>query len=333
MTSTSHSALSQAGADAPASSHYPAAKPSPATPATWLITGCSSGIGLSLAHAAVARGDTVLATVRRADALTDLQRDYPAHLHVLILDLTDTEAVRRVVDAAFQAHGAIDVVVSNAAYGLFGAAEEVSDTQIRRQIDTNLVGSIQLIRAVLPHLRAQGGGHILQVSSEGGQIAYPNFSLYHATKWGIEGFVEATAQEVLPFGIEITLIEPGPTRTRFGTGLDSPPPMAVYDDTPAGDVRRAFQDRAFPLTGDPTKVAREMVALVDRHRRPRGTASDKAAAAGQGAVAAGSATGTPAPRRLLVGAASYDRVRAALVERIAALDAQRDIALSTEVDS
>ena len=325
MASPSHPALSETGADASAASRSTSGQPARATPATWLITGCSSGIGLSLAHAALARGDTVLATVRRPDALADLQRDYPRHLHVLTLDLTDTPAIRQVVDAAFQAHGVIDMVVSNAAYGLFGAAEEVSETQIRRQIDTNLVGSIHLIRAVLPHLRAQGGGHILQVSSEGGQIAYPNFSLYHATKWGIEGFVEATAQEVLPFGIEMTLIEPGPTRTRFGTALDSPPPMAVYEDTPAGVVRRAVQDGSFPLTGDAKKVAHEMMALADRHRRPRGNASDKAAAMG-------SAAGTPAPRRLLLGAASYDRVRAALVERIAALDAQRDIALSTEVD-
>ena len=118
--------------------------------------------------------------------------------------------------------------VNNAAYGLFGAAEEVSDDQIRHQIDTNLIGSFQVIRAVLPHLRAQGGGRVLQVSSEGGQIAYPNFSLYHATKWGIEGFVEAVAQEVAPFDIEFTIAEPGPAKTSFGSGMVSPPPMDVY---------------------------------------------------------------------------------------------------------
>src|SRR5690606_22661131 len=98
-------------------------------------------------------------------------------------DLTDTEALRREVDAAFSAFGRIDTVVSNAGYGLFGAAEELSDAQIERQVATNLTASIQLVRAVLPHLRAQGGGRIMQVSSEGGQVAYPNFSLYHATKW------------------------------------------------------------------------------------------------------------------------------------------------------
>jgi NAD(P)-dependent dehydrogenase (short-subunit alcohol dehydrogenase family) len=118
------------------------------------------------------------------------------------------------------------VVVSNAGYGLFGAAEEVSDAQIERQVATNLVGSIHVIRAALPHLRAQGGGRIVQVSSEGGQIAYPSFSLYHATKWGIEGFVEAVAQEVAPFGIAFTLVEPGPTGTNFAAGLEHARPMS-----------------------------------------------------------------------------------------------------------
>jgi NAD(P)-dependent dehydrogenase (short-subunit alcohol dehydrogenase family) len=300
-------------------------------PATWLISGCSSGIGLSLAQIALARGDTVLATVRRQEALAALQEAYPESLRVFLLDLTEADAIPTVIDAAFQSEQQIDVVVSNAGYGLFGAAEEVSDVQIRRQIDTNLIGSIRLIRAVLPHLRAQGGGHILQVSSEGGQIAYPNFSLYHATKWGIEGFVEATAQEVLPFGIEMTLIEPGPTRTRFGTGMDSPPPMAVYDDTPAGMVRRAVKDGSFALTGDPAKVADQMIALADRHRRRRSGSGALSGAAGMANAGEGDTVArAPAPRRLLLGAGSYDRVRAGLVARLAALDAQREIALSTE---
>jgi NAD(P)-dependent dehydrogenase (short-subunit alcohol dehydrogenase family) len=123
--------------------------------------------------------------------------------------------------------GRIDVIVSNAGYGLFGAAEEVTDAQVDRQIATNLTGSIALIRAALPHLRRQGGGRIVQVSSEGGQIAYPGFSLYHATEWGIEGFVEAVAQEVAPFGIRFILAEPGATATSFGAALDRTQPMAV----------------------------------------------------------------------------------------------------------
>ena len=130
---------------------------------------------------------------------------------------------------------------------------------MRQQIDTNLVGSIQVIRAALPHLRAQGGGRILQVSSEGGQIAYPGFSLYHATKWGIEGFVEAVSQEVAPFNIEFTIIESGPTATDFGKGMVSTPPTAVYEDTPVGEIRRAWSSGRFSVRGDAQKTARAMI--------------------------------------------------------------------------
>ncbi len=272
---------------------------------TWFITGTASGFGRVLAEKLLARGDRVAATRRGAGALDDLKARHGDKLWIASLDVTDTAAVRRVVDRAFEAFGRIDIVVSNAAYGLFGAAEEVGDDQIRHQIDTNLVGSIQVIRAALPHLRAQGGGRILQLSSEGGQIAYPNFSLYHATKWGIEGFVEAVAQEVAPFGIEFTLVEPGPTRTGFGAGLISPPPMAVYDDTPAGEVRRAVTSGAFRINGDVVKMVQAMIDSTGR---------------------------SPAPRRLAMGAAAYASIRAALVDRLAALDAQKDIALSTEID-
>ena len=272
---------------------------------TWFITGTSSGFGRALTEALLARGDRVAATLRRTDALDDLRAQYGDRLWLAALDVTDAAAVRGVIGRAFAELGRVDVIVSNAAYALFGAAEEASDEQIRQQIDTNLIGSIQVIRAALPHLRAQGGGRVLQVSSEGGQIAYPNFSLYHATKWGIEGFVEAVAQEVAPFGIEFTVVEPGPARTGFGGGLVSTSPMAAYDATPAGDVRRAVASGAFPIPGDPVKMARAMIDSANR---------------------------SPAPRRLLLGRGAYARVRAVLADRIAALDAQKDIALSTDMD-
>ncbi|MEI2416844.1 SDR family oxidoreductase [Orrella sp. JC864] len=272
---------------------------------TWFVTGASSGIGLHLTEQLLARGERVAATRRKPGALDALARQYGQQLWLATLDITDTQALRQVVDRAFAELGRIDVVVSNAAYGLFGAAEELQDVQIRQQIDTNLIGAIQLIRAVLPHLRAQGGGRIQQVSSEGGQIAYPNFSLYHASKWAVEGFVESVAQEVAPFGIEFTLVEPGPSATGFKDALVSPPPMAVYDDTPAGAVRRAVASGEFAVTGDVRKIARAMIE---------------------------SAGSQPAPRRLLLGAGAYERVRAALQERLHALQAQREVACSTELD-
>jgi NAD(P)-dependent dehydrogenase (short-subunit alcohol dehydrogenase family) len=169
---------------------------------TWFITGASSGLGRLMTERLLARGDRVVATVRHEDSLTDLQKKHGDRLVVPVLDLTDTACIRAVLASAFRQLGRIDVLVSNAGYGLFGAAEEFTDAQIGHQIAANLIGSIQFIRAAMPHLRQQGGGRIVQVSSEGGQIAYPAFSLYHATKWGIEGFIESAAQEVAPFGID-----------------------------------------------------------------------------------------------------------------------------------
>src|ERR1700751_3403427 len=240
-----------------------------APPKTWFITGTSSGFGRALTEKLLARGDRVAATLRKVNALDDLQAQYGDDLWVASLDVTDAEAVRRVVDRAFATMRRIDVVVNNAAYGLFGAAEEGSDDQIRHQIATNLTGSIQVIRAALPHLRAQGGGRVLQVSSEGGQIAYPNFGLYHATKWGIEGFVEAVAQEVAPFNIEFTIAEPGPAKTSFGSGLVSPPPMDVYKNPPAGEMRRAFAAGTFNVKGDPIRMVQAMIDSVDRILEPK----------------------------------------------------------------
>ncbi len=180
-----------------------------------------------------------MGTVRREGALADLQTEHGDRLAVTMLDLTDKVGIRAAVDDAFGRMGRIDVAVSNAGYGLFGAAEELTDAQIDHQIATNLTGSIQFIRAVIPHLRRQGGGRIVQVSSEGGQIAYPSFSLYHATKWGIEGFIESVVQEVAPFGIDFIIAEPGPTGTNFGASLVRAASMDIYHDTPAGAVRRA----------------------------------------------------------------------------------------------
>ena len=142
---------------------------------TWFITGTSSGFGKRLCEMLLERGDRIAATLRKMSALDDLKRQYGDRLWIASLDVSDVVAVRKVVDQAFRELGRIDVVVNNAAYGLFGAAEEFTDEQIKRQIDTNVLGSLQVIRASLPHLRAQGGGRVLQVSSEGGQIAYPTF--------------------------------------------------------------------------------------------------------------------------------------------------------------
>ncbi|GLK80086.1 SDR family oxidoreductase [Methylopila turkensis] len=273
---------------------------------TWFITGASSGIGRIATERLLVRGDRVVATVRRVDALSELERAHGDRLTTLRLDLTDKAAVSSTIDDAFARAGRIDVVVSNAGYGLFGAAEEVTSEQIDRQIATNLMGPIELIRSAIPHLRRQGGGRIVQVSSEGGQIAYPNFSLYHATKWGVEGFIEAVAQEVRPFGIDFIIAEPGPTATNFGAGLDRASEMTVYDDTPAGAVRRAIADGSFVVRGDAARTVDAIIAAADM--------------------------ATP-PFRLVLGGSAYEAITAALEKRLAEARGQRSVAYSADRDT
>jgi NAD(P)-dependent dehydrogenase (short-subunit alcohol dehydrogenase family) len=270
---------------------------------TWFITGTSSGLGRVLAEQLLQRGDRVVATLRRDGPLDELKKQHGDRLRVVTLDVTDTRAIRTCVADAFDAMGRIDVIVNNAGYGLFGAAEELTDAQIDRQIATNLTGSIQVIRAALPLLRRQGGGRIVQVSSEGGQIAYPNFSLYHATKWGIEGFVESVAKEVAPFGIDFVIVEPGPTSTQFGAGLDHAAPMPEYDHTPAGEVRRAVASNSFAIRGDAGKTVAAMIVAADS---------------------------THPPLRLTLGGGAYGSISAALAERLKALETQKEIAFSAD---
>jgi NAD(P)-dependent dehydrogenase (short-subunit alcohol dehydrogenase family) len=268
---------------------------------TWLITGSSSGFGRLLTERLLARGDRVAATVRRPEALDGLRAEHGDRLWTGLLDVTDAEQARRVMTAAFGALGPIDVVVSNAGYGLLAAVEEASDDQIRRVIDTNLLGSINVIRAALPHLRAQGYGQILQVSAAGGQTSYPYFGFYVASKWGIEGFCETVAREVAPFGISLTIVEPGATPTGFGRAVDTTPAMPEYDQSPAGQVRRAIASGGFTFPSDPAKIAAAMTDLVDSGAKPL---------------------------RLTLGSDAYDDVHASLTGRLTELEAQREVAFS-----
>jgi len=269
----------------------------------WLITGASSGLGRLMTERLLGRGARVVATARRTEALGDLRALHGERLSVAALDVTEPAAVRAVVDGAFWRWPRIDVIVNNAGYGLFGAAEEVSDEQIERQLATNLVGSIQVIRAALPHLRRQGGGRIVQVSSEGGQIAYPNFSLYHATKWGIEGFIESVAQEVAPFGVDFLIVEPGPTGTSFGANLVRATPLPAYDATPAADVRRAIDTGRFVVRGDAEKTVDAMIAAADAEAPPL---------------------------RLTLGGTAYESISSALRRRLEAIEEQRELAYSVD---
>jgi NAD(P)-dependent dehydrogenase (short-subunit alcohol dehydrogenase family) len=272
-------------------------------PKTWFITGASSGLGFEMTQQLLAQGHRVIATLRRPGTLAQLEQEYRERLDVVQLDLVEPEGIAAAVEGAFQRHGHIDVIVSNAGYGLFGAAEELANEEIDRQIATNLAGSIHLIRTALPHLRAQGGGRIVQVSSEGGQIAYPGFSLYHATKWGIEGFVEAVAQEVAPFGIDFIIAEPGPTDTNFGVNLVQATPMDIYDETPAGAVRLAISDGSFEIKGDAARTVSAIISAAESEKPPL---------------------------RLTLGSTAYSSISQALSTRLSALEAQRDVAVSAD---
>ncbi|WP_407857726.1 SDR family NAD(P)-dependent oxidoreductase [Enterococcus hailinensis] len=185
---------------------------------TYLITGVSSGFGYEMTKQLLANGETVIGTVRNDTKVQHLIEKYPDTFFRKFLDVTDTEAIKELIADIYKHIDKVDVLINNAGYGLFGAAEELSEEEVNHIIATNLTGSIGMIRSILPHMRKQGGGRIIQMSSYGGQVAFAGNSMYHATKWGIEGFVESVAQEVAPFNIGMTIVEPGGARTEFRYG-------------------------------------------------------------------------------------------------------------------
>src|SRR3954449_4306912 len=196
----------------------------------WFITGTSKGFGRIWAEAALERGDRVAATARRPETLAGLADRYGEAVLPMALDVTDKAAVDAAVARAHAHFGRLDVVVNNAGYGLFGTIEEVTEEQAREQIETNLFRPLWVTQAVLPILRAQGSGHIIQVSTIGGINAFPNLGLYHASKWGLEGFTQALAAEVEGFGIKVTLIEPAGFSTDWrGPSAVVAAPMPEYD--------------------------------------------------------------------------------------------------------
>lgn len=269
---------------------------------TYLITGVSSGFGHEMAKQLLEAGKTVIGTVRKKDKAADLIAAYPDTFDCRLLDVMDVPAVRATVDDAWARHGRIDVVVSNAGYGLFGCAEELSDEEIDRIVATNLVGSIQLIKSALPHLRAQGGGRIIQMSTYGGQVAYAANSMYHATKFGIEGFCEAVAQEVAQFNIGMTIVEPGGARTEFRYGS-----ARVADLMPEYESCHGFLSMLDPekglAPGDPVRMCERIIESVEAE---------------------------PAPLRMVLGSRALSETLRVTRERLAAFEAMEELAASTD---
>jgi NAD(P)-dependent dehydrogenase (short-subunit alcohol dehydrogenase family) len=237
------------------------------TPKTWFITGTSRGFGREWTIAALDRGDKVAATARDKSSLDDLVPKYGDAILPMTLDVTDREAAFDSVRQARAHFGRLDVVVNNAGYGQFGMVEELSEQEARAQIETNLFGALWVTQAALPILRAQGSGHILQVSSIGGISAFPNIGMYHASKWALEGLSQALAQEVKSFGVKVTLIEPGGYSTDWGgSSARHATPLPAYD----GVREEAAQARARRVSapGDPVASAPALLQIVDAEEPP-----------------------------------------------------------------
>jgi NAD(P)-dependent dehydrogenase (short-subunit alcohol dehydrogenase family) len=231
----------------------------------WFITGTSKGFGRVWAEAALARGDQVAATARDVKTLAPLVERYGARVAAIALDVTKKAAVDAAIQEAHARFGRLDVVVNNAGYGLFGAIEEISEAEARAQMETNLFGALWVTQAALPIMRAQKSGHIIQVSSIGGLNAFPTVGLYHASKWGLEGFSQSLAAEVAGFGIKVTLVEPG------GFATDWRGPSAVRArELPAYDGARAaiqaFRGKNVP--GDPHATGPAILKVVDADDPP-----------------------------------------------------------------
>ncbi|HBC91507.1 MAG TPA: short chain dehydrogenase [Pelotomaculum sp.] len=280
---------------------------------TWFITGANGGLAYSMLEILLERGDRVAATVRKPQALDELQKKYGSSLWRANLDLTDSHAIQQIVNQAIEDLGAIDILVNNAGYGLFGAVEEVSDEQIEHVFQTNFFGSLRVARAFMPYFRRQGKGHIVQISSMVGHLSNPGQGLYSASKWAVEGAFETLAKEAAPFHIKLTLVEPGGIRTGFfaNHGVFGPE-LDAYDDQPARDFKKLYQnihtkevvDRDV-IPGDSQKMAKAIIQRVDE---------------GNG------------PLRLALGSDAYEEIKAALTSRLAELEAQKELAYSTDAD-
>ncbi|WP_343304286.1 oxidoreductase [Chitinophaga niabensis] len=234
----------------------------------WFITGSSRGLGRSLTEAVLAKGDMVAATARKPEQLNDLKEKYPTQLLTLQLDVTQQKQVHQAVADTVAHFGKIDVLVNNAGFGITGATEAFTDEQVRSQLETNLYAPIEVTRAVLPYMRKQRSGRILQISSIGGRVGNPGISIYQAAKFGVSGFSEALAKEVAPLGIYVTSVEPGGFRTDWaGDSMTYAEKVEGYETTVDWVIEYVRKGGFVPM-GDPVKAAKAMINLADNPAPP-----------------------------------------------------------------
>jgi NAD(P)-dependent dehydrogenase (short-subunit alcohol dehydrogenase family) len=272
----------------------------------WLITGSSRGLGRALADAVLAAGHALVATARNPAQLADLVERHGERVRAVALDVTDPRAADDAVNAALAAFGRLDVLANNAGYGNVAPIEDTSLAEFRAQIETNLFGVINLTKAVVPVMREQRSGHILQFSSIGGRVGPPGRAPYAAAKWGVEGFSEVLAKEVGPLGIKVTIVEPGGFRTDFaGSSTTIREGRPEYDST-VGRVARYQRDYNGVQPGDPAKAAAVIMHIASLDEPPL---------------------------RLLLGSDAFRAAEQSDVERIEADRKWRDLSVSTDFET
>jgi NAD(P)-dependent dehydrogenase (short-subunit alcohol dehydrogenase family) len=233
----------------------------------WFITGASSGFGRALTEAALAKGDRVVGVARRTEALAGLVDSHPDRLEALRLDVTDAGAVNRAVSGVLDCYGQIDVLVNNAGKTHVGAAEETEEPELRSLFELHFFAPVALVRAVLPSMRARHKGAIVQMSSMGGQMSFAGFSAYSATKFALEGYSEALAGEVAPYGIRVLIVEPGAFRTELFDAYGASAETETYADT-VGATRAMIRSDAGNQPGDPAKAATAILAALSADDPP-----------------------------------------------------------------
>ena len=272
----------------------------------FLLTGSSRGLGRQIAEATLAAGHRLVATARNPRSLAGLAGRYGEQILPLALDVTDAAAAEAAVAQGLAAFGRIDVVVNNAGYANLVAVEDITLADFREQIDTNLLGVVNVTKAALPVLRRQGGGHIIQVSSIGGRLATPGLSAYQAAKWAVGGFSEVLAKEVAPLGIKVTILEPGGMQTDWaGPSMRVPLVSQPYQATVGAMARLHQGTDSPPVLGDPAKVAQVVLKIADMDQPPL---------------------------RLILGSEAYAYATAAAQDRAASDAAWHDLSVSTDRD-
>ncbi len=234
----------------------------------WFITGASSGFGAELTKAIIESGDKVAATFRKAEQANSFSQQHKGNGLGIVLDVTQAEKIPAALQQAIDQFGRIDILVNNAGYGTIGAIEEFSLEEIRQQMETNFFGAVAVTKAILPIMRKQGSGHIVQISSQAGFRATAGFGIYNASKFALEGFSEALAQEAAPFGIKLTIVEPGPFRTQFlaGSMKNAQNKIEAYQNTTVGNMYKYQQEMNGKQEGDPVKAAKAIVDYVHSNK-------------------------------------------------------------------